>query len=675
MATLSILNYNLPPGLIMKVNKNGQQMSSTIINASNSLSKTFNKIIVQNVLSESNSNLSSGESKPSPNAIVRKIKDFGMIGSVNNALGAISLNVNVHKRSLEETKATRNQSKPVGKLSPSLAKKPKLTKEEKAALKAVKKSAKENSLALAKLGSNGMVAIKPPGTPGRKGLPLPQAVARRNARERNRVKQVNNGFAALRERIPDEVAEAFETQSNSRSSGKKLSKVETLRMAVEYIRGLERLLGFDFPRNNEQNRSSSSGEDSFTIIKDEFEAMSPMLDEPFDDSLSYYEGDEYLHNTQQLLSPTTTSQADVLPSITTLNGLQYIRIPGTNTYQLITADVFASRIQSPQNSSIDDEQHFGALIDTNCLSPNTPGAINTADLHSASPSSIKVNDGASAAPATTSVSDKCHVNEGTSPSKYNNLLITPVPVSQMQATLSATTSSSSSSSSSLSTSSSSSSSSSSTSSCSPTPSANASSSLHRPTKTITRTATPVTITAQPPELSPAANEQLCLRQACAGNQQSQQTFMQPPATIRMTHIIKQEYNEAPTLPTLTNTAISPNSRALVYQTSNSQHHQQQQLYLSPATLSMSPPLDHATINPSASNVHDLPSFYSNEPNNAFYEEVVTLKKELTEVLLDSTHNNPILSDESMIDNIDWWEADTPKSDGDSNTIYKNHHFS
>uniref|UniRef100_A0A1A9ZE65 BHLH domain-containing protein n=1 Tax=Glossina pallidipes TaxID=7398 RepID=A0A1A9ZE65_GLOPL len=590
MATLSILNYNLPPGLIMKVNKNGQQMSSTIINASNSLSKTFNKIIVQNVLSENNSNSSSGDSKPSPNAIVRKIKDFGMIGSVNNALGAISLNVNVHKRSLEEAKATRNQSKLVGKLSPSIAKKPKLTKEEKAALKAVKKSAKENSLALAKLGSNGMVAIKPPGTPGRKGLPLPQAVARRNARERNRVKQVNNGFAALRERIPDEVAEAFETQSNSRSSGKKLSKVETLRMAVEYIRGLERLLGFDFPRNNEQNRSSSSGEDSFTIIKDEFEAMSPMLDEPFDDSLSYYEGDEYLHNTQQLLSPTTTSQADVLPSITTLNGLQYIRIPGTNTYQLITADVFASRIQSPQNSSIDDEQHFGALIDTNCLSPNTPGAITTADLHSASPSSIKVNDGASAAPATT-------------------------------------------------------------------------------------TATPVTITAQPPELSPAANEQLCLRQACAGNQQSQQTFMQPPATIRMTQIIKQEYNEAPTLPTLTNTAISPHSSALVYQTSNSQHHQQQQLYLSPATLSISPPLDHASINPSASNIHDLPSFYSNEPNNSFYEEVVTLKKELTEVLLDSTHNNPILSDESMIDNIDWWEADAPKSDGDSNTIYKNHHFS
>uniref|UniRef100_A0A1A9WPJ6 BHLH domain-containing protein n=1 Tax=Glossina brevipalpis TaxID=37001 RepID=A0A1A9WPJ6_9MUSC len=667
MATLSILNYNLPPGLIMKVNKNGQQMSSTIINASNSLSKTFNKIIVQNVLSESNSNLSSSESKPSPNTIVRKIKDFGMIGSVNNALGAISLNVNVHKRSLEETKVIRNQSKPVEKLSPSTAKKAKLTKEEKAALKAVKKSAKENSLALAKLGSNGIVTIKPPGTPGRKGLPLPQAVARRNARERNRVKQVNNGFAALRERIPDEVAEAFETQSNGRSSGKKLSKVETLRMAVEYIRGLERLLGFDFPRNNEQNRSSSSGEDSFTIIKDEFEAMSPMLDEPFDDSLSYYEGDDYLNNTQQLLSPTTSSQADVLPSITTLNGLQYVRIPGTNTYQLITADVFASSIQSPPNSSIDEEQHFGALIDTNCLSPNAPGAITTADLHSASPSSIKVNDGASAAPATTSVSDECHVNVGTSPSKYNNLLITPVPVSQIQATLSATTSSSSSS---LSSSSSTSSSSS-----SPTPSANASSSLHRPTKTITRAATPVTITAQPPELSPAANEQLCLRQACAGNQQSQQTFMQPPATIRMTHMIKQEYNEAPTL-TPSNSSINSNSNALVYQTSNSlQHQQQQQLYISPASLSISPPLDHVTINSSSSAIHDLPPFYNNEPNHSFYEEVVTLKKELTEVLLDSTHNNAILSDESMIDTIDWWDAHTPKSDGDSNTIYKNHHFS
>lgn len=70
----------------------------------------------------------------------------------------------------------------------------------------------------------------------------PVSVARRNARERNRVKQVNNGFTALRDRIPDEVAEIFEAHGTGRGSVKKLSKVETLRMAVEYIRSLEQCL-------------------------------------------------------------------------------------------------------------------------------------------------------------------------------------------------------------------------------------------------------------------------------------------------------------------------------------------------------------------------------------------------------------------------------------------------
>ncbi|XP_014616129.1 PREDICTED: achaete-scute homolog 1-like [Polistes canadensis] len=75
----------------------------------------------------------------------------------------------------------------------------------------------------------------------------PASVARRNARERNRVKQVNNGFATLRQHIPQNIAQALGgstagTHGGSRAGSKKLSKVETLRMAVEYIRGLQRLL-------------------------------------------------------------------------------------------------------------------------------------------------------------------------------------------------------------------------------------------------------------------------------------------------------------------------------------------------------------------------------------------------------------------------------------------------
>ncbi|XP_056463982.1 achaete-scute homolog 1b-like [Gadus chalcogrammus] len=56
------------------------------------------------------------------------------------------------------------------------------------------------------------------------------SVARRNERERNRVRQVNAGFQTLRQHVP-----------NGATNGK-LSKVETLRSAVEYIRALQQLL-------------------------------------------------------------------------------------------------------------------------------------------------------------------------------------------------------------------------------------------------------------------------------------------------------------------------------------------------------------------------------------------------------------------------------------------------
>ena len=60
--------------------------------------------------------------------------------------------------------------------------------------------------------------------------PQPQAVARRNERERNRVKLVNNGFTSLRQQLPNGM------------NNKKMSKVETLRSAVEYIKQLQTLL-------------------------------------------------------------------------------------------------------------------------------------------------------------------------------------------------------------------------------------------------------------------------------------------------------------------------------------------------------------------------------------------------------------------------------------------------
>lgn len=58
----------------------------------------------------------------------------------------------------------------------------------------------------------------------------PPVAARRNERERNRVKQVNMGFSTLRQRVPDGI------------KNKKMSKVETLRSAVEYIKKLQKML-------------------------------------------------------------------------------------------------------------------------------------------------------------------------------------------------------------------------------------------------------------------------------------------------------------------------------------------------------------------------------------------------------------------------------------------------
>ena len=58
----------------------------------------------------------------------------------------------------------------------------------------------------------------------------PVAVARRNERERNRVKQVNDGFNELRKKIPY-IPEK-----------KKFSKVEILRFAMTYIKELQRLI-------------------------------------------------------------------------------------------------------------------------------------------------------------------------------------------------------------------------------------------------------------------------------------------------------------------------------------------------------------------------------------------------------------------------------------------------
>ncbi|XP_067009907.1 achaete-scute homolog 1a [Anabrus simplex] len=104
------------------------------------------------------------------------------------------------------------------------------------------------------------------------GMPghQPASVARRNARERNRVKQVNNGFATLRSHIPLSVCAALASPSSSsgsnsgRGASKKLSKVETLRLALEYIRSLQQML--DDHAAETSSTTSSTPEPSGTVV-------------------------------------------------------------------------------------------------------------------------------------------------------------------------------------------------------------------------------------------------------------------------------------------------------------------------------------------------------------------------------------------------------------------------
>ncbi|KAK7149634.1 hypothetical protein R3I94_009067 [Phoxinus phoxinus] len=100
----------------------------------------------------------------------------------------------------------------------------------------------------------------------------PHAVARRNERERNRVKLVNNGFATLREHVPNGAA------------NKKMSKVETLRSAVEYIRALQQLLD----EHDAVSAAFQSGVLSPTISQNYTNDMNSMAGSP----VSSYSSDE-----------------------------------------------------------------------------------------------------------------------------------------------------------------------------------------------------------------------------------------------------------------------------------------------------------------------------------------------------------------------------------------------
>lgn len=70
----------------------------------------------------------------------------------------------------------------------------------------------------------------------------PAFIRKRNERERIRVRHVNEGYARLREHLPDEPTD------------KRMSKVETLRAAIRYIKHLESLL--DVGKDSKQDKNN-----------------------------------------------------------------------------------------------------------------------------------------------------------------------------------------------------------------------------------------------------------------------------------------------------------------------------------------------------------------------------------------------------------------------------------
>lgn len=81
----------------------------------------------------------------------------------------------------------------------------------------------------------------------------PAFIQKRNERERQRVKCVNQGYAKLRDHLPGV------------DSDKRMSKVETLRAAIRYIKHLQRLVeGCEAPKETESTKDKNLGSPSTT---------------------------------------------------------------------------------------------------------------------------------------------------------------------------------------------------------------------------------------------------------------------------------------------------------------------------------------------------------------------------------------------------------------------------
>ncbi|XP_019620848.1 PREDICTED: achaete-scute homolog 5-like [Branchiostoma belcheri] len=94
----------------------------------------------------------------------------------------------------------------------------------------------------------------------------PAFIRKRNERERQRVKCVNEGYARLREHLPSDI------------SDKRLSKVETLRAAIKYIKKLQKVLHEEEGGNHRTRIGIVDDKDSASPETNDLDARSPEQD-------------------------------------------------------------------------------------------------------------------------------------------------------------------------------------------------------------------------------------------------------------------------------------------------------------------------------------------------------------------------------------------------------------
>ena len=139
--------------------------------------------------------------------------------------------------------------------------------------------------------------------------PVPVAVARRNARERNRVKTVNDSYQHLKNHVPGAARQ------------KRMSKVDIIKHSIDYIQKLRNMLedsqktSFPFPSYQDQqmNNMQSDNGQAFPVLpsfSSQFLPVSPSSSSTSDSTFNSSDSSDLLSSHFVPVSPSSSSTSD-----------------------------------------------------------------------------------------------------------------------------------------------------------------------------------------------------------------------------------------------------------------------------------------------------------------------------------------------------------------------------